>query len=348
MSQKLTEKFFNNQTTPAESQKVLEWFETSEGKQFLKAKIENDRDLMDRKDFQSAVTSLDSEKLFSSIQEEIKKKKKIYFLRKTDWVGYSIKAAAVVLVILTTALFTFTHERDTKGQIAEKEPVIFQTEEEQHREITLSDGSVVRLNKNSEIVISEDYMRDKREISLTGEAYFDVAHHSEKPFIIQTGNSSIEVLGTSFNVRSVSDRDNVQVAVMDGRVSFSAMEGEKTERASVVLSKGQYGYLDVKESSIAVDEIAIDNYLAWKSGRFIFDELTLNQVCTQLNRLYSLDCSFEDDELGNLHLTANFSNESLDKTLSVIALTLDIEYQMNEEKIIWTEQSISPDGKGNS
>ncbi|WP_340105960.1 FecR family protein [Rhodohalobacter sp. 8-1] len=338
MSRKLAEKFFNNQTTPAESEVVLEWFETSEGKQVLQEWIEAGRELMDRKDLRNAIPELDSDKLYISIQEEIKKKRKRYTLRRIDWLSYVVKAAAAVLVILTAALFTISYEGYKVEQITVQEPVIFQTNEEQHREITLNDGTIVRLNKNSEIILSVDFNKEKREIRLEGEAYFDVAHSSDKPFIINTGNSSIEVLGTSFNVRSDSGKENVQIAVVEGRVSFSSLKGDKPEKSSVILSKGQFGYLDVKENSIVVDKVPINNYLAWKSGRFHFNELTLQQVCTQLYRLYNLNCSFENQEIRNLRLTANFSNESLKKTLSVIALSLGIEFKKNEERVTWFKE----------
>ncbi|WP_158607301.1 FecR family protein [Rhodohalobacter sp. SW132] len=338
MSKKLAEKFLNNQTTPAENEVVLEWFETTEGQKFLLESIEHDKGYMDKKDLRSTVSDLDSEKLYSSIQEEIRSKKKIFSLKSTDWLGYSMKAAAAVLVIITATLFTIILESNKTDQVAEREPVIFQTEQDQHREITLGDGSVVRLNENSEIVISEDFLDEKREITLTGEAYFDIVHKPESPFIIQANQSSIEVLGTSFNVRSISGQDNVQVVVEEGKVSFSAKEEGYNERPSVILSKGQYGYMDLNEGSIQVDEVAIDNYFAWKSGRFVFDDLTLQQVCTQLNRLYELECGFEGQESRNLSLTANFSNESLDKTLSVIALTLNLEYERNNNQVKWIDK----------
>ncbi len=336
MSKKLAKKFFNNQTTPAESQAVLEWFETSEGKQFLEERIEADRELMERKDLGSSIPWMGSERLYTSIQEEIKKKGKRHSLSSADWLGYAVKAAAAVLVILTAALFTVTHETNTAEQVTEREPVLYQTEEEQHREITLSDGSVIRLNNNSEVIISEDFFKETREVILEGEAYFEVAHNPEKPFIIHAGNSSVEVLGTSFNVKSVSGQENVQVAVVEGKVSFSALEVGNPERSSVILTKGQFGYLDVNENSIAVDEMAIDNYLAWKSGRFIFEELTMDQVCTQLNRIYNTECSFRDSDIRSMELTSNFSNESLEKTLEVISMTLEIGYELRGEEIDWT------------
>lgn len=338
MHQKLAEKYFNKQTTPDESQMVLEWFETSAGRQFLQEMFEKDRGLLERKDLRSTGfdSELDSEKLFSAIQEVIRKKKKKFTLKKTDWLGYSMKVAAAVLVIIIASLFTIIHENYAVDQITKQETVIFHTDEEQHREITLSYGSIIRLNEKSEIVISEDFFGEKREIRLKGEAYFDVAHNPEKPFIINTSHSTIEVLGTAFNVREVAGQSNVQVAVVDGMVSFSAAGVGHPERPSVVLSKGQFGYLNVKDKTLKVDEVAIDNYITWKSGRFVFDELTLEEVCTQLNRLYNLACIFESQELSKLNLTSNFSNESVDKTLSVIALSLQIDFKKEEDRVYWS------------
>ncbi|MEX2565274.1 MAG: DUF4974 domain-containing protein, partial [Cyclobacteriaceae bacterium] len=104
-----------------------------------------------------------------------------------------------------------------------------------------------------------------------------------------------------------------------------------------VLKKGQFGFLDVNERTISVDDYAIENYLAWRTGRLIFEDLTLAQVCTQLNRLYEIQCSFEKEAIRDLRLTANFSNDSLEKTLSVISLSLKIDYTEEGSRVHWRE-----------
>ena len=335
MNSKIVNKFFNNQATPEEAQNVLEWFETAEGKRYLQERLDVDADLMDRHELGDMVTELESSKLFKAIKTEIRRKEKIPFKRRNDWLGYSVKVAASILVILTASFFAITQQRYDAEQVIEREPIIFQTDENQHREIKLGDGTVVRLNGNSKMIVSNDFMRDNREVTLTGEAYFDVAHDPEQPFVIHTNRSTIEVLGTAFNVRSLSGQDNDQVAVVDGKVSFKNASPEIEETTAVILSKGQYGYLDEVEGTITVDEIAIDNYLAWKNGVLKFEALTLGQVCVQLNRLYSVECAFKNESIKNLHLTANFSDESLEKTLSVIALSLDLEYVREDGQVIW-------------
>lgn len=341
MNKEIVEKFFINQTTPEETERVLKWFETPGGKKYLQNRLDADAGLMDRRELREMVPELDSENLYRSIRHQISKKENVFSIKQTDRLGYIVKAAAAVLVIITASVFTIIQERQAAEEFAAQEPVIFQAEEGQHREITLGDGTEVRLNSNSEMIVSRDFMQGAREITLYGEAYFDVEHNPEQPFIVHANQSSIEVLGTAFNVRSVAGQDNVQVAVVEGSVSFFDTSRENDEQLSVILSKGQYGFMNINEQSIEVDNLAVENYLAWKSGQFIFEDLTLQQVCTQLNRIYSVQCNFEDEGINSLYLTSNFSSESLDKTLEVIALSLDLEFEKEEFIVHWSHESQS-------
>jgi ferric-dicitrate binding protein FerR (iron transport regulator) len=265
-----------------------------------------------------------------------KRKKNVFSLRRTDWLGYTVKAVAAVFVILTASLFTMNHQQYLVQQVVESEPVVFQTEDEEHRTITLGDGTLIRMNSNSELVVSPSFMKGTREITLTGEAYFEVEHNPEQPFIIYANQSKVKVLGTAFNLRSVENHKNVQVAVIEGRVAFQGeTNGTESDELSVILSKNQYGYLDLDNRLMKVDDKAVENYLAWKSGRFNFKELSLENTCIQLNRIYGTDCSFDDSEIRSLKLTANFTNESLNKTLNVIAMTLEVEYELRNDQVNW-------------
>lgn len=342
MNKKLVERFFTNQTTPEETERVLDWFDTPKGKQYLRERLDIDYDLMDRNELREMVPELNSDNLYQSIQNKIGPERKKITIHKPDWLGYAFKAAATILVILTASLFTITQQRYTAEQVVEREPIHFQTNNDENREITLSDGSVIQLNKNSEVTISEDFMRGTRELELKGEAFFDVAHNPEQPFIIHAHESAVEVLGTSFNVKSLHDQSNVQVAVVEGKVAFKNVNStSESEVLSVTLSKGQYGYMDIQKRTILVDDLAVENYLAWKNGKFEFEALTLQQVCTQLNRLYEIECSYSNEGVQNLLLTASFSNESMEKTLEVIALSLDIEYETREDTVFWYQSEIN-------
>lgn len=336
MNKRLVEKFFKNKTTSEETERVLDWFDTSGGKQYLQERLDIDYDLMDRNELRKMVPELNSDDLYQVIQNQIVPERKKVTYHKPDWVGYTFKAVAAILVIFTASLFTINQQRYASEQVVEREPIHFQTNNDENREITLSEGSVIQLNKNSEVTISEDFMRGTREVELNGEAFFDVVHNPDQPFIIHANESDVEVLGTSFNVKSLPKQTNVQVAVVEGSVTFKNVnDTPESETLSVTLSKGQYGYMDIQKRTILVDELAVENYLAWKNGRFEFENLTLQQVCTQLNRLYAIECSYSNKEIQNLCLTGNFSNESMEKTLEVIALSLDIEYDRSKESVHW-------------
>ena len=173
---------------------------------------------------------------------------------------------------------------------------------------------------------------------MEGEAYFDVAHNPEKPFIIKTDRASIEVLGTAFNVKSAPSNENVQVAVVEGTVSVSSTR-EEEKNNSVVLAKGQFGFLG--DGEFSVENFGIENYLAWMKGRLVFENLTLSQVCTQLTRLYDIDCKVEDSSIKDLNLTTNISSvSSFEKVLSVISLSLNINYKKSNNQVIWYDKKM--------
>jgi len=339
MNKEIINKYFRNQATPEEVKIVLEWFETPEGQEFLKERIEIDFTLMERDELKPFVPELDSDRLYESIQSRIEIRRKSYIAkRKSDWLSPVLKVAAIIAVILTTSILYTT--QTVSDEITEAEPVVFQTDKVQQSIITLRDGSIVRLNHDSELVVAKNFLDGTREVTLTGEAYFEIKHDAAQPFTIHANQSSVEVLGTAFNVRSYENSDNVQVAVLDGKVSFAKKTVDKNE-LSVVLTKGEYGYLDLNHHVIEVDNIAVENYLSWKSGRLEFEDLTLTQVCTQLYRLYNIECGYENEEVKSLQFTANFSNDSLEKTLSIISLTLKLDYRKVDGQVFWSHKDDS-------
>ena len=340
MNKDLLERFFNNECTAEESAKVLKWFDTEDGKKFLQGELDSDIENMmsGSGQFGSGYPDPDSEKILKSIQGTIRKQE-FRNKRKRQVIYPIFKAAAAILVVLAASFFYQNVYLPESEEITEHVPIHYTTSEDQQRKITLGDGSTIQLNSNSEIWVSGDYMSGDRNIQLHGEAYFDVMHDPESPFRVYANESEVEVLGTAFNVKSNGHGDNIQVAVTEGRVAFHN-RGDLNEGPSVILDAGHFGYLDLNKNEIAVDNFAVENYMSWMSGELVFEDLSLEKVCLQLNRLYEVQCGFENESLTDLRLTANFSDESLDKTLSVVALTLDIGFRMEDSEVLWIEESM--------
>lgn len=346
----LIEKYFNGQCTKRESELVLEWFDTAEGKKYLEEVLDKDvEQALEGADesVRSSGAEPDSEKMlsgiFSKMEETVRKDSPhIHYKHKTgtkkDYSSTFIKIAASILILFGASLFYFMGYEGSADETMQTESNHFATTDDQQKMVKLAGGTEIQLNSNSEIRILDAGADRSMEIELVGEAYFDVAHDKDRDFTVYTNETMIEVLGTSFNVKSCPTRGDVQVAVVEGSVSFDTHATDKSVE-TVILEKGQYAYLDIASRQISVEDFGVQNYLAWMSGRLVFDDLPLDKVCLQLNRLYQVECGFEKEDFKDLQLTADFSGESLEKTLSVIALSLDLDYRTENQHVIWAADS---------
>ncbi|MCC5905600.1 MAG: FecR domain-containing protein [Balneolaceae bacterium] len=338
-NRKLADKFFNNQCSSKEAEKVLEWLDSSEGQDYLSEKMDDDLDSFDENsdaDENDAehlpnINKLDPGRHFSGILSTIEQLERSV-QRKRDMFAPLLKIAAALLVVAAASVFVYTSGifEYQEEQVSE---TVLTTTADQQREVTLVDGTIIHLNQHSAVTISEKYMQEKREVFLEGEAYFEVAHRADLPFIIRTAYSEVEVLGTSFNVKSNPEAGQIEVAVLEGSVSFR--DSRESEATQVILQKGEYGFLDIASRQITTEDFGVENYLAWKNREFVFNELSLGRVCIQLNRFYDVTCEFEDETIENRRLTANFPNDDLENTLSVIAFTLYLEYESDGSKVSW-------------
>lgn len=252
---------------------------------------------------------------------------------KTLW----ITAACIFLLIVSSVFiykFSFT---DTAGENSLAKQDVYTTNDRQHKVLTLSDGSTVRLNSNSELAMPPVFKGVTREVTLTGEAYFEIISNVERPFIVRTDHAVIRVLGTSFNVKADSDSENVQVAVSEGKVSLRHLDRPEKEDG-VVLTKNQLGYLEIGTKDIEIEQIRSDNYLSWLTGRIVFRNIPLSQVCRDLERMYDVTCTIPDENLKKINFTADFERESLAKTLKNISNSLDIRYYLKGDTVRWMKK----------
>lgn len=330
---KLTDKFFNDDCTIEEAEKVLNWLETDEGQTYLDSTINEDADRRDQS--QSSEPQLadseniKSELIFLAILDQLKQGGywNTFQIRRIPSLFY---AAATVLVIITLTVFYFSNQADEMGQEA---PIVITTSDTEQREIRLNDGTSITMNKGSLLRINPDYHQKERIVELEGEAFFDVISIPDKPFIIAMNGSTVEVLGTSFNIRNMEESNRIEVSVTDGLVVFRAQG--KEGHSMVELQKGDYASWNKDTGDIQVEHFGVQNYIAWMSREFHFNEMSMNQVCIQLNRFYNLNCKFANSSIENHRLTAQFRVSDLNNTLSVIALSLNLDYQLEENVVVW-------------
>lgn len=198
-------------------------------------------------------------------------------------------------------------------------------------QLVLSDGTYVYLNSASQIKFPPVF-REKdsvRQVFIEGEAYLEVAHNDQMPFVVNTRNGKIHVLGTRFNVHDYPDEDCILVTLVEGKVCFVNNETEYTMRPGEEISyhkteKFLNHYTKNTSSSIA-----------WTTGLFEFDSMPLHQIMKQLSRWYDFTYEFEKEELKNLLFTGvAYRNSSVEGLLKQIEKTTEIKFEIDNRNII--------------
>lgn len=243
----------------------------------------------------------------TSTVPEYKKGRLIQFIK-----GWKAAAAVAVLMITVAAVFYLNRGQDRVVITADKGNL----------EQILPDGSQISLRKGSAIEYAADFDSKERKIKLEGEAYFKVKRNEKRPFIVAGDNARIEVLGTSFNVDTEAGDDKISVILTSGKVSIYFKDNKAQ---NTILNPGEKAEISTSKKTITTSANPDPNYLAWKNGKIIFDNTSLDQVIATLNKVYQKEIRLGNPQLSGCSLTATFDNQTLASVLNVIKATLDFE-----------------------
>ena len=228
---------------------------------------------------------------------------------------YRVAAALLLLLGIGSALL-YMNNKDLFGN----KIVVATTEDQKNLEVTLPDGSIIFLNRNTQVTYSRNFGERERSVALTGEAWFDVARDESKPFTVDAGKAMVRVLGTSFNVRT-SDQDSpVEVFVRTGQVMVTGTD----ENEVLVLDPGYIGtvYPDRAERSVNTDP----NYLSWNTGLLVYDGQTLDIVFRDLKKVYNMDIVADDPEILSHTWTSPIDNQPQETIIRLICASFNLGY----------------------
>jgi len=193
--------------------------------------------------------------------------------------------------------------------------------------IVLADGTKVFLNAVSSIKYPTQFNGDQRIVELEGEAYFEVAKNKNKPFLVKSDNQIIEVLGTHFNVHAYNNESVVKTTLLEGSVAVS-YKNQKT-----VLKPGQQSNASNGFTKILVKEVDTEEAIAWKNGRFKFDNADLKSVMKQLERWYGIKVEYRGDVSDVRFNGGTFRNKNLSEVLKVLELS-NIKFKVEGKTVI--------------
>ncbi len=198
-------------------------------------------------------------------------------------------------------------------------------------EVQLSDGSVITLNENSELIVAEGFNGSERPVQLSGTAFFDVARDEQKPFVITASDAQVKVLGTSFLVRAF-DTPVTEVIVKSGSV---ALAGGVAASNRVVLKPGEMGIADGRKAGVLKRNNRDANYLAWRDRVITFEKTTLSEVAAVLSDVYKVEVEFEDD-IENCQITAQFQKQSVESVVEIISQTFGFDVKSKGDSFKFT------------
>jgi transmembrane sensor len=177
------------------------------------------------------------------------------------------------------------------------------------------------MNRSSRLTYDPMPGKKIRNVSLRGEAFFEIAPDTSKPFIIDAGKARVKVLGTSFNVITKNSKDEVEVFVKTGKVMLSDPSGNRT----MVLDPGYIGTFDSHNSTKSINEDK--NYLSWNTDLLVYDGQKLGVVFSDLKRVHNINVIADDPGILDETISITFNNLPQDTIIRLICTTFNLSYR---------------------
>jgi transmembrane sensor len=193
---------------------------------------------------------------------------------------------------------------------------------------SLPDGTTGWLNSNSSIKYKGNFVSD-RHIDLRGEAFFDVFKDKKRPFVVNTNEVNVTVLGTKFNIASYDNEKNVEVVLEEGKLVFRDKELKK----SYTMSPNDLIIYDKSHKDFLTKVVQPQKYLSWTEGKLVFRNDPLDVIARRLERWYNIDVEVNVPLSEDLRLRATFIDESLDEVLGLLGRSLPIKYRIEDQRL---------------
>lgn len=200
-------------------------------------------------------------------------------------------------------------------------------------ELVLPDNTRVWINSDSELNFPTKFDKDKRVVTLQGEAYFSVTKDAARPFTVQINqNIKIEVLGTEFNVQAYQDANTIETTLSSGSVKIFS------ENKSLQLKPNEQAVYRIDKKTLTSHEVDASKYAAWKEGKFIFEDTSLELIMTTLSRWYDIQVFYSNETIKQFHFTGDLQRyEDFNKTLQMLERATSIRFVVNGKTVMVEE-----------
>ncbi len=309
--------------TNVQRQELLSLFHRADAEFILKENL--------LEDLQNTSGSSKNKQFFDAIFERLWLLRKIEIKSHYSGTQLYIRFAQWAAILIVGLILGYYFETFKK----ESSPIYYTsaTPKGSVSEMLLPDGSHIFLNSGSRIKYSVDGVNNRREIFLTGEAWFQVAKMKEKPFLVHTSMYDIWVTGTSFNVKAYPDEKVVTTTLEEGHVLVKSSENLKLTE-DIPLKPGEQLIYNSETKNIQIQEVNTKWYTSWKDNKLVFVNMSLKDLAVLLERKYGIEIEIGDQSILNYHYDGTIKDETILEILKILKHTLPIRYSIVNQKII--------------
>lgn len=339
MNEELLKKFLNDQCSQEEIKKIKSWANSPNNKSQLFSLLEEKwkgLNVQTERDFVY-------ENLFRKITDRISEKEstkslkaipaiQTSFRRYTGYFYYSKVAATVAIFIIVSVFFVLNFNSFQQNSFSSAIAYVTKsTSIGQKLTFRLPDGTAIILNAASSIKYPEHFSEGKREVFLSGEAFFNVVKDTASPFMVHSDNITTTALGTSFNIKATDNE--VEVALTTGKVSVEYQDVKSRPNEKIYLYPGEMAIYKPKLKNIRKENFNVAEITAWKEGSIHFNHVPLNEIMKRLGQRYGVTISLDNKISGDKKLTGEFNNENLESILQGLCFSLECKYIINGKNV---------------
>ncbi|MRG44021.1 DUF4974 domain-containing protein [Chitinophaga sp. SYP-B3965] len=316
MDKKILEDFFKGHLTSEERERVLLWIE-QQGEGWTDAFIKDNWE----QPIHQAAPGL-KELMKARVMENIRAKQPA---PRRLWLY--IGRVAAVLLLATAGAWWWMHQQPAAPQW-----YTVSNSGNQHIMLrdTLPDGTIVTLNEHSSIKYSSAYNNEIRTVFLMGEAFFEVHHDKDKPFIVKAGHASTRVYGTAFSVSAYTSSGQLRVGLQRGSIGviYDTAHAEQEK----MLKPGELLICNKQDKTVSIEYQAPEKLGAWTTGKLVFFKTPVEDVFSQLEQRYDIHFN-HDHGMANKTVTATFDGVPLSKVLQHISFVWNIRFEQRGDSI---------------
>lgn len=300
MEQDILYRYFNRDASEQEEIKIAAWLDESEEHRAIFAKERNKYNMI----------------LLLANEKDISKKKHIFYI--PNWAKETLKIASIILIMIGIG-FYYQNRMEDKLLAAMN---VITVPPGQRANVVLPDGTHICLNAKSRLEYPSSFVKGSRKVKLTGEAYFNVSHDENNPFIVETQNCDVEVLGTTFNIESYPESNIFSTALIEGRVKVT---DKKDIARPVILEPNQQ--VRLINNRLEVNDIEDFDVLRWREGLICFKNKPFKQLIEQFEKYYDVRIIIENEKLLKHELSGKIRiNDGIEHALRVIQKNTSFSY----------------------